>query len=456
MVKSPKFKFDEIVIDDTTDEIGRVSGLIVQNVDPVYRYDIGERDDVYIAESGISLHTQVGEGGGGGGGEPTITTIVRIDLGQSNRMGLKAADQTKIQYYGNTMYVSGVGSWITDVQGGTNVRTSHAPLIEKNNYETGTAFGLNRMIDLHVADEGVAWDELGFSYFGTNSAVSGKSISQLGSTEWSRTVDDIEGIYPLFGTAAGIKWISFIQGFSDSGSTVATYLSDLSGYISAVRAKIAETYASAIPKVLISQHSIQRFTGGQLLPSPSLGQLEYADNDANVEIASPLYQCDWRDDGVHMSWQGQQMMEGFLTQTMFEIDKGTWNGPVRMGSIASWIGLEIVVNLIGGTGSYVLDESHIGVVPNNGFDIHNDDDTTLEDIITNVEIVGTQVVITLSVPSTPTAQLTYGWGRMGMVHTNYTPIKLGNLRDTGRGATTVVNTVTINLDNYAIISTLPK
>lgn len=410
-----------------------------------------------IAGHGLLSKGQIGRGHGlAYGGAIGPVTRARIDLGQSNRMGLKAADQTKTQPYDNVMVASGVGSWITDVQSRTQDRTATAPLIEYNNYETGTAYGLNRMKELYATLQGTTWDKIDRNYFGTNSAVAGKTIAQLSAgAEVARTRADINAIRPLFGDTISIDWITFIQGFSDASATTAGYKASIAGYHTLLTDEIALTYPDATPQMMICQHSSQRYTGQQAKPTPSLGQVEFANETDGVFVMGPMYQCLWRDNGVHMAWQGQQLMEAYLTQAIFEQEQGTWGGPVTF-SVTSWTDTTITLQVVGGTGSYVLDNAQVGAAVNSGFDIYAADEATLENVISSVSIAGSIVTINLSAPTSASAVLAYGWGRSDQIIPSAQEIPLGNLHDTGRGVTVTINTIVYTLDNPALISAIPK
>jgi hypothetical protein len=133
---------------------------------------------------------------------------------------------------------------------------------------------------------------------------------------------------------------------------------------------------------------------------------------------------------------------------MMDIEAGTY-APVRW-SVTTWTDTEIVLSVSGGAGVYAFDTTSIPAVTNMGFDVWASNDTTLQNIISGVSLVGSTITISLSSPAPAGARLGYGWGRAGMAMPVNAPYALGNLRDSD-ARTALVSGVSYPLYNWCLI-----
>lgn len=371
---------------------------------------------------------------------------VVLQYGQSNAVGQDTSAETVFARHGNTCFGNYLLSWYADNVSSPSDRANPQSLKERN-FESGMAFGLDLLVDMKLAALGSRdWRDLGFSYFAINPAVSGRSIEQLSTgTDWARVPVDLAGAKAICGDEGTLDWVWWTHGFSNAGDARGAYAPKLVSMFNNIKAAaVAAGFTGADPNFVIAQHCTSRTNA--TFPSVGLSQLEVADADPKAHIF-PLYPMNWKN-GTHMSTIGQKTKGAMYARVMADIDAGTYV-PVRT-QLVSWTPLDIVLEIVGGNGTYAFDTTAIAAAPNNGFDVWASDSVTLQNIISGVSMVGNLITISLSAPASAGSRLGYGWGRAGMTTPVNLPYALGNLRDTDP-RTATINGQTIALRNWCLV-----
>lgn len=379
--------------------------------------------------------------------QPAPPYSVVMHYGQSNSVGLETTAESIYTKHGNRSFGKSLESWVAESDIGGVDRTT-TQLLRERVYESGMNHGLGRLVDRKLADIGETdWRMLGRRYFAIHPGVNGVNIETLTtSSHWDRAALDINGSRTVTGSTSSFDWLWWVHGFSNASDARGAYAPKLVTLIDKIKAQaVTDGYAGANPRTVIGQMCQSRQASGGF-PSVSLSQLAVADADATVDIF-PLYQVQWKN-GTHMSTLGQKMKGEYFAKTMLDIEDGTY-APVRW-SVSSWTDTEIVLAVTGGTGTYAFDTTNIPAVANMGFDVWASDDTTLQNIISGVSLVGSVITISLSAPAPTGARLGYGWGRSGMTVPNNSPYALGNLRDND-SRTALISGTSYPLYNWCLI-----
>jgi hypothetical protein len=169
------------------------------------------------------------------------------------------------------------------------------------------------------------------------------------------------------------------------------------------------------------------FTGGidsTNFPS-QLEQLAAHKSSSFVRLVCPKYQFAYYDHS-HLTNNSQRLLgEYYAKATAARLNTGTWE-PLRPSTITG-AGNTVTVSFVGAVGNLVFDTTLVQPAANQGFAYRDDSGRT----ITAVNIVGSQVVITLSGPIGANPKLAYAYnnGAAGTANQVAGLGSRGNLRD---------------------------
>lgn len=373
--------------------------------------------------------------------------------GQSNADGQGSAP-VNIAAYGNKMFASGIRT-----TSGTSIRTSLAAM-EEATRTTGLAIASAYATELEMARIGSSdWSDLDTVFFGASSALEGRNIETLfdySGDIWPVCAANIraagnllrrEGYDPFF------AYYVWIHGYSNRADARNAYAAKLRAAIARVRGAAGAGMAG-VPFFIGAQMPHHKQGSPTRNPTVALDL-----RDVAMEVGGevfPLYPAEWDSTGIHMTTKGNVYKGLMIGKMMYDLSHDAGFRHIHF-RVKTWGATSVVLELIGGNGSYMFDTSTIEACPNMGFDVH-DASGNLLSIVSGASLSGREVTLTTSRAIANGERITYGWGRSEMpipASTPPGPYRLGNLRDTDGRSRTVSGTL-YNLWNWAVLQEVVK
>lgn len=381
-------------------------------------------------------------------------TIAVIGHGQSNRRGLGISNLGGASY-GNQMFASGL---LTQDVSNPN-RTLLSAINDVGG--TGLAIALGYAVELEMEKNSSSlWTEISRRYFASCPAWSGATIDALTDFDgpyWPVARDDLIAMGRLLdsqGQDARFGAISWVHGYSDR-------FLERGQYAPKLREAYDRMIGAAGPNIagrpLLIAAQLPHHKQNAATPSFSTNPPNVALDTRDVALSLggeiyPIYQVNWQSEGIHMTRSGKihaALLEGKL---LYDMTIGEGFSHVR--SVPRGLtGASIILDALGGIGSYVFDTATVPPVPNMGFDVYSSSNVLIPSRITNVSMSSGVITVAMTQALSAGEKLTYGWGRPDMpmpAASGSSPYLLGNLRDSDNRSKTVEGE-TYNLFNWAAI-----
>ena len=383
--------------------------------------------------------------------------------GQSLSTGVAAFPViSTLQPYNNLMFAE--GARVRGISDGFSLDALH-PLVESrvgSFGETPTAGTANYIVELIEHENNILSQNQKFAYIGSAPGQASLSISSLnrGTARWTGLMDQVTAAMTLSkkeNMTYEVAAMSWSQGEADYifGTSRANYKAlllqmhhDFATDVSAI------TNQTTKPVLVSYQLAAHRKTG---LDSPdiALAIKDAADANPNIYLSNPMYHLEYAEDNVHLTADGSLMLGKYYGRALKSVlhDNIPWL-PLQPTDV-TWAGQLIEVTLHVPYGPLVIDDSVVAEAPNYGFDIWDENNGAVLDIIESVTIqADDKIQIQLSSVPQSKVRLTYARGRIGDSNvTNNREGPRGNIRDSHGDTHQYIGSDgrLRRLDNYLVI-----
>ena len=390
-------------------------------------------------------------GGGGGGSSSSyaaaelvalpapISTVTHNHLlfyGQSLSVGANAGAVLSVaQPYSNVTFNGGPRAWTGAAWDFSALKplvedaVSPAPDGGTNRAETPCSGAANYASTLMAVD-GV--NPAAHIILASTAGHGGYTIAQLekGSVWYSNVIAHVTGADALAGSYA-VHALAWLQGENDaiSVTTRAAYLADLTALRTDFQTDVQAITGQTSPVYLLTY---QCSFSAAARADVALAQLDLAQSDDYVFLATPTYHLPHAADNVHLTAVGYKWIGAYFGRAYKALVDGVepkWLNPVSATRRAAVIRVRFDVPQL----PLVLDVSALAVTTDHGFKIL---DGASPATISSIAVDGVDVVITLSATPSGAVTVRYGLDYLGAGLT-ITNGGSGNLRDSTADVITI-------------------
>ena len=397
----------------------------------------------------VIILTSCGGGGGSSGNDtptaplvPDVTTGYShiFSYGQSLSRGARAFPViSTFQRYNNLMFSEGVLA--RGISDGFSL-DALLPLVESDASrilgETPTSGTANYLVELIELENNILSKNQKFAYIGSAPGQGALPISSLnrGTARWAGMMDQVTAAMTLSNIdnmTYDVKAMTWSQGESDylSRTSRTTYAELLLKMYDDFAIDVSAITNQTTKPILVSyQLAAHRFSG-QDSPDIALAIKDAADANSNIYLSNPMYHLEYADDNLHLTADGSLMLGKYYGRTLKSVlhDSIQWL-PLQPTDV-TWTDQFVDVALHVPYGPLVIDDSVVVEAPNYGFDIWDENDTSVLDVIESVTVIsGNKIRIQLNSNLESNVRLTYARGRAGdpnVVNNREGP--RGNIRD---------------------------
>jgi len=389
-----------------------------------------------------------GGGAGSGGKEthiappvPDVTTGFShiFTYGQSLSTGVAAFPViSTMQPYNNLMFAE--GARVRGISDGFSL-DALLPLVESrvgSFGETPTAGTANYIVELIEHENNILPKNQKIAYIGSAPGQANLVISSLhrGTARWKGLMDQVTAAMTLSNNQSmtyEVAAMSWSQGESDYfvGTSRATYFSLFLQMYNDFATDVTAITNQTTKPVLVSYQLAAHRSYGQDSPDIALAIKDAADANPNIYLSNPMYHLEYADDNLHLAADGSLMLGKYYGRALKSVlhDKIPWL-PLQPTDV-TWRGQFIDVTLHVPYGPLVIDDSVVAEAPNYGFDIWDENNGSILDIIESVTVISdNKIQIQLSSMPQSKVRLTYARGRIEDPNvTNNMEGPRGNIRD---------------------------
>lgn len=398
----------------------------------------------------VIILTSCGGGGGSSGNDtPTAPPVPDVTIGYSHIFTYGQSLSTgafslpiisTFQPYNNLMFSEGVlASLIPD----GSSPDALLPLVESDairilHGETPTAGTANYLVELIELENNILSQNQKFAYIGSAPGRGGSPISSLnrGTTRWKIMMNQVTAAMILTNDddmTYDVKAMTWSQGESDylRKTSRTTYAELLLQMHDDFNTDVSAITNQAKNPILVSNQLAAHRRYEQDSPYIALAIKDAADTNSNIYLSTPMYHLEYADDNLHLTADGSLMLGKYYGRVLKTVlhDNIQWL-PLQPTAV-TWTGQFIDVTLHVPYGPLVIDDSVVAEAPNYGFDIWDENNSSVLDIIESVTVISdNRIRIQLNSMPQSKAKLTYARGRIGDPNVaNNREGPRGNIRD---------------------------